>query len=270
MRMSCNGCRVLRKGCSDSCVLRPCLHWIRTAESQANATIFLAKFYGRSGLVNLISSGPEHLRPGIFRSLLYEACGRMVNPIYGSLGLFCSGKWAECQAGVESILRGTFGAVTQGDTAPSHILPTEAMPSALHRTRGRGRLKGLSKSKHKVKEGELAAISNHMDSSTKSDDSAALTNAFGTVDNGKLHENYGEKYSMFLRGQEVQEEFFAPQPQTQYSNDLCNLKTSLEPPRNAVELELTLGSRGSSPSTPDKVSASDLRWSEAHWDQWME
>ncbi|GMQ10924.1 hypothetical protein CsSME_00053733 [Camellia sinensis var. sinensis] len=50
MRVSCNGCRVLRKGCSDNCTIRPCLQWIKTPESQANATVFLAKFYGRAGL----------------------------------------------------------------------------------------------------------------------------------------------------------------------------------------------------------------------------
>ncbi|KAF8727822.1 hypothetical protein HU200_018386 [Digitaria exilis] len=31
--MSCNGCRVLRKGCSEACVLRPCLQWIDTADA---------------------------------------------------------------------------------------------------------------------------------------------------------------------------------------------------------------------------------------------
>ncbi|CDY54302.1 BnaC01g42010D [Brassica napus] len=85
MRMSCNGCRVLRKGCSDDCSIRPCLGWIKSPEAQANATVFLAKFYGRAGLMNLINAGPDHLRPGIFRSLLHEACGRIVNPIYGSV-----------------------------------------------------------------------------------------------------------------------------------------------------------------------------------------
>lgn len=64
MRMSCNGCRVLRKGCSEDCTIRPCLQWIKTPESQAHATLFLAKFYGRAGLVNLINAGPQHLRPG--------------------------------------------------------------------------------------------------------------------------------------------------------------------------------------------------------------
>lgn len=106
MRMSCNGCRVLRKGCSDSCELRPCLQWIRSSESQANATVFLAKFYGRSGLMNLINSAPEYLRPTLFRSLLYEACGRIVNPTYGSVGLLWSGNWHICQAAVENVLKG--------------------------------------------------------------------------------------------------------------------------------------------------------------------
>ncbi|XP_028804466.1 LOB domain-containing protein 41 [Neltuma alba] len=106
MRMSCNGCRVLRKGCSENCSIRPCLQWIKSPESQANATVFLAKFYGRAGLLNLINAGPQHLRPAIFRSLLYEACGRILNPIYGSVGLLWSGNWQRCQAAVEAVLKG--------------------------------------------------------------------------------------------------------------------------------------------------------------------
>lgn len=64
MKMSCNGCRILRKGCTDNCVIRPCLEWINSPESQANATLFLAKFYGRTALLNLIAAAPPHLRPG--------------------------------------------------------------------------------------------------------------------------------------------------------------------------------------------------------------
>ncbi|XP_010693111.2 LOB domain-containing protein 41 [Beta vulgaris subsp. vulgaris] len=116
MRMSCNGCRVLRKGCSEDCSIRPCLQWIKSPESQANATVFLAKFYGRAGLMNLINAGPENLRPAIFRSLLYEACGRMVNPIYGSVGLLWSGQWQLCQNAIEAVLKG----------APITPIPTEA------------------------------------------------------------------------------------------------------------------------------------------------
>ncbi|XP_068637726.1 LOB domain-containing protein 41-like [Aristolochia californica] len=116
MRMSCNGCRVLRKGCSENCSIRPCLQWIKNPESQANATVFLAKFYGRAGLMNLINAGPEHLRPAIFRSLLYEACGRIVNPIYGSVGLLWSGSWQLCQSAVEAVLKG----------APIMQIPSEA------------------------------------------------------------------------------------------------------------------------------------------------
>ncbi|XP_011035061.1 PREDICTED: LOB domain-containing protein 41 [Populus euphratica] len=117
MRMSCNGCRVLRKGCSENCSIRPCLQWIKSPESQANATVFLAKFYGRAGLMNLINAGPEHLRPAIFRSLLYEACGRIVNPIYGSVGLMWSGSWPLCQAAVEAVLRGASITQINSETA---------------------------------------------------------------------------------------------------------------------------------------------------------
>ncbi|KAH1122898.1 hypothetical protein J1N35_006058 [Gossypium stocksii] len=107
MRMSCNGCRVLRKGCSQNCIIRPCLQWIKSPDSQANATLFLAKFYGRAGLLNLIEAGPENLRPAIFMSLLYEACGRVVNPVYGSVGMLWSRSWVECQAAVDAVLKGS-------------------------------------------------------------------------------------------------------------------------------------------------------------------
>nr|NP_001302837.1 LOB domain-containing protein 41-like [Brassica napus]AAP37970.1 seed specific protein Bn15D17A [Brassica napus] len=142
MRMSCNGCRVLRKGCSDDCSIRPCLGWIKSPEAQANATVFLAKFYGRAGLMNLINAGPDHLRPGIFRSLLHEACGRIVNPIYGSVGLLWSGNWQLCQSAVEAVMKGepitemATDAATSGQGPPlkmydiRHIAKDENSPAA--------------------------------------------------------------------------------------------------------------------------------------------
>lgn len=62
--MSCNGCRVLRKGCSDTCILRPCLQWIDNPDAQGHATVFVAKFFGRAGLMGFISAVPEPQRPG--------------------------------------------------------------------------------------------------------------------------------------------------------------------------------------------------------------
>ncbi|CAO2828188.1 unnamed protein product [Amaranthus hypochondriacus] len=104
--MSCNGCRVLRKGCSESCILRPCLQWIDTPESQGHATVFVAKFFGRAGLMSFISNVPDSQRPALFQSLLYEACGRTVNPVSGAVGLLWTGNWHVCQAAVETVLRG--------------------------------------------------------------------------------------------------------------------------------------------------------------------
>lgn len=123
MRVSCNGCRVLRKGCTENCSIKPCLQWIISPESQSNATLFLAKFYGRAGLQNLINAGPDHLRPAIFRSLLYEACGRIVNPIYGSAGLLCSGNWQLCHAAVEAVLTGAPITQVSPDSVAGTISP---------------------------------------------------------------------------------------------------------------------------------------------------
>ncbi|VAI11093.1 LOB domain-containing protein 42-like [Triticum dicoccoides] len=107
MRASCNGCRALRKGCADDCTIRPCLAWIRGADAQANATVFLAKFYGRAGLLNLLAAGTDPaLRPALFRSLLYEACGRVANPVYGATGLFTTGQWEACQDAVQAVFEG--------------------------------------------------------------------------------------------------------------------------------------------------------------------
>lgn len=104
--MSCNGCRVLRKGCSDACILRPCLQWIESPEAQGYATVFVAKFFGRAGLMSFISGVPETQRPALFQSLLFEACGRTINPVKGAVGLLWSGDWHLCQEAVETVLRG--------------------------------------------------------------------------------------------------------------------------------------------------------------------
>ncbi|KAJ0982108.1 hypothetical protein J5N97_010363 [Dioscorea zingiberensis] len=104
--MSCNGCRVLRKGCSEGCALRECIQWIDGAEEQGNATIFVAKFFGRTGLMSFITAAPQPHRHDLFRSLLYEACGRTVNPVSGAVGLLSSGNWDLCQAAVEAVLHG--------------------------------------------------------------------------------------------------------------------------------------------------------------------
>ncbi|CAK8574084.1 unnamed protein product [Lathyrus sativus] len=107
MKLSCNGCRVLRKGCTEDCIIKPCLEWISSPESQGNATLFLAKFFGRTGLLNLLANASYQNAPAVFRSLLYEASGRLVNPTYGALGLFWTGEWGRCEAAVEAVLTGS-------------------------------------------------------------------------------------------------------------------------------------------------------------------
>ncbi|RDY02301.1 LOB domain-containing protein 41 [Mucuna pruriens] len=147
MKMSCNGCRILRKGCSEDCVIRPCLEWINCPKAQANATLFLAKFYGRAGLVNLINAAPQHLRPGVLKSLMYEACGRIANPTYGSLGLFWTGEWAQCQAAVDAVLSGAQINVVEsshsqviGARGNKHV-PSVLGISHVSKVKGKGKLK---------------------------------------------------------------------------------------------------------------------------------
>lgn len=42
----------------------------------------------------------------LFQSLLFEACGRTVNPVHGAVGLLWTGNWHLCQTAVETVLRG--------------------------------------------------------------------------------------------------------------------------------------------------------------------
>ncbi|KAK2664896.1 hypothetical protein Ddye_003470 [Dipteronia dyeriana] len=104
--MSCNGCRILRKGCSENCMLRQSLRSIDTPQAQANATLFLAKFFGRAALISFISAVPRIQRPSLFQSLLYEAVGRTINPVSGAVGLLWTGNWNLCQEAVETLLCG--------------------------------------------------------------------------------------------------------------------------------------------------------------------
>ncbi|KAI3785420.1 hypothetical protein L1987_44538 [Smallanthus sonchifolius] len=109
--MSCHGCRVLRKRCGETCVLRHCLEWIESPEAKARATLFVSKFFGRGDLFNFISSVPSNKRNALFQSLLFEAVGRTVNPVNGAIGLLSTGNWHLCQAGVRTVLAGGTPAV---------------------------------------------------------------------------------------------------------------------------------------------------------------
>ncbi|KAF7840748.1 LOB domain-containing protein 37-like [Senna tora] len=91
-------------------MLRHCLEGIQSPEAQAHATVFVAKFFGRAALMSFLSSVHTHQRPALFRSLLYEAVGRTINPVNGAVGLLWAGNWHLCQLGVDKVLRG--GALT--------------------------------------------------------------------------------------------------------------------------------------------------------------
>ncbi|KAE8668134.1 LOB domain-containing protein 38 [Hibiscus syriacus] len=104
--MSCNGCRVLRKGCSENCMLRQSLQCIDNPRAQAHATVFVAKFFGRAGLMSFLSSVAAPQRPALFQSLLFEAVGRVVNPVSGAVGLLWTGNWKACLSAVRTVLQG--------------------------------------------------------------------------------------------------------------------------------------------------------------------
>ena len=80
--------------------------------------------------------------------MLYEACGRMVNPIFGSTGLLSTGNWHLCEAAAKAVLSGApiqqhlldgaeslqFEACDIRHVAKSH---KSCGPDALHRVKPR-------------------------------------------------------------------------------------------------------------------------------------
>ena len=54
----------------------------------------------------MLTIGFGNLCTALFQSLLFEACGRTVNPVNGAVGLLGTGNWNVCQAAVETVLRG--------------------------------------------------------------------------------------------------------------------------------------------------------------------
>lgn len=76
----------------------------------------------------------------IFRSLLYEACGRIINPVSGSVGLLCSNKWAKCQAAVDSVLSGSTLKQVDESPAAQPIMPFKGS-NEIHRVQTQTRFK---------------------------------------------------------------------------------------------------------------------------------
>lgn len=184
----------------------------------------------------------------MFKSLLYDACGRMLNPIFGSVGLVCSGNWEVCQAGVESILRGN---------SPSYGVSMEAMVGELHRVKAKDRFKNVSRAKARRKQRKSALLNNHIVSSSKSDGWCDITNSLQrAAENGKSSTE-----------QERNELVTADEAEMKYCHETSEPET--EAPCNALKLELTLGYQGS--TSPTQILLADnLSYSEAHSNQCME
>ncbi|WOK93468.1 LOB domain-containing protein 40-like [Canna indica] len=169
MRMSCNGCRILRKGCSEGCTIRPCLQWIKSPDGQSNATVFLAKFYSRAGLINLINAGPDHLRPGKFPFTtcyipvsVVRGLWRIVNPTYGSVGLLWSGNWQLCQAAVEAVLKGALITKISSDSTAAALVPAFKTYDIRHVAKNSGdlhRVAAKSRTKFKRPGGAVPTLS---------------------------------------------------------------------------------------------------------------
>ncbi|KAK6146869.1 hypothetical protein DH2020_020738 [Rehmannia glutinosa] len=236
MRMSCNGCRVLRKGCSEDCTLKPCLQWIKSPLSQANATLFLAKFYGRAGLFNLINAAPAHLRTEIFRSLLYEACGRIINPVYGSVGLMCSGDWPRCQAAVAAVLEGAplIKQVTDDDDDSSTAVQgcdiRHLSAASLHRVRTRNR------TKRSASQAESRVDSVVDELSPESDAKFTITGWAGDLED---HRDFAEELKRAPSHDSLSVETVEPSLVNRDERPVLGVKPESRP--SEIVLELTLG-----------------------------
>jgi len=143
----------------------------------------------------------------ISKSLLFATCGRMVKLIYGSLSLFPSENWTECQAAVDNILRGFFPTSTKGNFAsvnPRFMLLMKDMAYHEHhnvvKARGRRKFKGFNREKHKHKEWESASIRYHYGSRSRPNDQDNVKETLEALGNCDFNGEYIEIYSISLLG----------------------------------------------------------------------
>lgn len=73
--------------------------------------------------------------PALFQSLLYEACGRTVNPVNGAVGLLWTGNWQLCQAAVDTVLRGGLLRPMTDKTPPIDSEDASVADSSVHISR---------------------------------------------------------------------------------------------------------------------------------------
>ncbi|KAK9270306.1 hypothetical protein L1049_025884 [Liquidambar formosana] len=89
--------------------------------------------------MSFISAVPDHQKPALFQSLLFEACGRTVNPVNGAVGLLSTGNWHVCQAAVETVLSGgilrPIPGILAGNLTPDSDESSEAFCTEAWKTR---------------------------------------------------------------------------------------------------------------------------------------
>jgi hypothetical protein len=87
----------------------------------------------------------------IYRSLLYETCGRIINPIFGSVGLLWSGRWHLCQAAVEAVLKGVpISQISSDNNTDSSASPPSKSPGDIRHVNKEmdAKLHKISKTNH--------------------------------------------------------------------------------------------------------------------------
>lgn len=66
----------------------------------------MCKLYAYGAWLSELTCHAQWKNAALFRSLLYEACGRTINPVSGAIGLMWTGNWDLCQAAADAVLRG--------------------------------------------------------------------------------------------------------------------------------------------------------------------
>lgn len=177
----------------------------------------------------------------IFKSLLYEACGRIVNPIFGSAGLLSSGSWHLCQAAVEAVLRGSPITQVSPDSAfdgVSNVLKTcdirhlsKKGSDKLHKVKSGSQFKrsGAGKQKKPTVEAEGAADDDVMAHSASELDGSGVSEHRSR--NGSVSVSGGDADSCSVETAEA-----SPAPATAKSDGLSEAEAEDE----KLELDLTL------------------------------
>ncbi|KAL5757196.1 hypothetical protein ACOSP7_021635 [Xanthoceras sorbifolium] len=85
LTMPCAACKLLRRRCTVECIFLPYF-----SPSEVDKFAAVHRVFGASNICKMLQKIPTERREDAVKSLVYEAKARLLDPVYGSVGMMAS------------------------------------------------------------------------------------------------------------------------------------------------------------------------------------